>query len=111
MNEKVDVQEAFDALTNRVCALESELFAVRARDEVLHGFLTCQLMAHPSPEKVEKVWKHIVNEGIEKKILARYEKSEAFKREDIVEAFKKSLHGAVEQWIEEVECAREIQEK
>lgn len=111
MNQKVDLQEAFDALTNKIFALEAELFAVRARDEVLHGFLTCQLIAHPSPEKVEKVWKHIVNEGLEKKIFARYEKSEAFKREDIVEAFKKSLHGAIEQWSEEAECAREIQKK
>lgn len=110
MNEKVDIQEAFDALTNRVCALEAELFAVRARDEVLHGFLTCQLIAHPSPEKIERLWEHFVSDGLEQQMIARYEKSDAFKREDIVKAFKKSLKGAVEQWSEQAKAARERKE-
>lgn len=43
-------------------------------------------------------------------MIARYEKSDAFKREDIVKAFKKSLKGAVEQWSEQAKAARELKE-
>ena len=111
MTEKVELQDAFDALTNRVKALEAEAFAARAREDVLNSFLACQLLTHPSPEKIEKVWEVFVSDGLEKKLLAGYEKSDVFEREDIGKAIKNSLKQAIALRSETLKSARNIKEK
>lgn len=107
----MSLQEAYDALIQRVRTLEEYVVGQRAREDVMMNFLSFQVISSDSVDKLKLLWDDFTKSGFEDNLIKKFNEGNGQIREELSKAYEFNVVGSIKQWDSFVDLAVDVLKK